>query len=178
MKTNERGFTLIEVIIGIAILAMVVFGASITIIQVGKLNPSMDASLAIKNDMQNADYWITRDAQMARSITTQDLPYNDFLILTWVEFTEAGNPIDHTVTYFFDESDGETGILKRNHSSSTGENQDTLIARYIRYDPGDPDNTSWVSYENGRLTAKLIAFYGDNSETNVINVTPCKIPIG
>jgi len=167
-----------EVIVSTAILAIIVLGASLTIIQVGKLSPSMDASLTIKNEMQNADYWITRDAQMARSITTQDLPYNDFLILTWVEFTEAGNLIDHTVTYFFDESDGETVILKRNHSSSTGENQVTLIARYIRYDPSDPDNTSSVSYENGRLTVKLIAFYGDHSETNVINVTPCKITIG
>lgn len=177
IKHSEKGFTLVGVVVSIAILALVMLGTSMTVTGAIKFGPGVDSTLTIKNQIQHAQYWISRDIQMARTVVTEDLPANDFLLINWIEFTGTGEEIDHTVTYFFEELDGEIGTLKRSLTSSAGENQVTTIAHFIRYAPADPDNSSQVTSQDGMLAVRLIASFGDESETCTFNIYPCKIPV-
>ncbi len=132
------------------------------VINSAELNKS---HMTVVSQVQNAGFWVSRDAQMAENITADNLSPPDFLILDWTEWDENDNATYHSVTYFFEELSGGIGKLKRNHWSSAGLNTESLVAEYIYYDSGDPTNTSKVSYLNPTLTLQLTTLYGDTSET-------------
>lgn len=87
MKRNERGFTLIELTIVIAIIALIAGGATMSIIQVVKGNERSNNHMTAVRQVQNAGFWISRDTQMAQVITTDDdtgTAETEVLTLTWV----------------------------------------------------------------------------------------------
>jgi prepilin-type N-terminal cleavage/methylation domain-containing protein len=165
MKGRGKGFTIIELAVALAIITLVSGAAAVATFQVfhgsGRNNDHMTAV----REVQNAGYWISRDAQMAQSVTADNLTPPDFLILNWTEWDEAGEPIYHSVTYsFIDLTDG-IGKLKRSHWSSAGANEQTLVAEYIYYNPADPDNTSKASYQSPLLTVRLTSLFAGVKET-------------
>jgi len=76
----------------------------------------------------------------------------------------------HSATYFFEDLTDGIGKLKREHWSSAGASEETLIARYIYYDPG-VDNTSNASYLNPVLTVQLTALFEETRETREYQIT-------
>ena len=171
MREDERGFSTIEIIVAILIMSMIALGAGMTIFQVIKVTAQSDSHMTALQQVQNAGFWISRDAQMADNVTTENLSGTNFLVLSWTEVDDSDNTTDHSVTYFFDELSGGIGRLKRNHSSSAGLNNETLVAQYICYDPSDPVNTSNVSYTSPSLIVKLVAIFADASETREYQVS-------
>lgn len=165
MKEDERGFSTIEIIVAILIMSMIALGAGMTIFQVIRVTAQSDSHMTALQQVQNAGFWISRDAQMADNVTTENLSGTNFLVLSWTEVDDSDNTTDHSATYFFEELSGGIGILKRNHSSSAGLNNETLVAQHISYNPADPVNTSNVSYTSPSLTLKLVAIFTDASET-------------
>ena len=165
MSQGEKGFSTIELIVALSIIALIGLAATMTTFQVINVTERSESHMTAIRQVQNAGYWISRDAQMAESVITDNLSATDFIILTWTERDYVSDDIYHSVTYFFEELSDEIGKLKRNHWSSAGANADTLIAEYINYDHDDPVNTSNVSYQNSVLTVKLTALSGDASET-------------
>ena len=121
--------------------------------------------IAAVRQVQNAGYWISRDAQMAQNATTDNLTLPDFLILSWTEWDDAGDPIYHSARYFFENLTDGIGRLKRNHWSSAGANEYTLVAEYIYYDPDNVDDTSNASYQSPVLTVQLTALFEGALET-------------
>ena len=160
----EKGFTLIEVAMAIAVLAMIALaGTAVTFQALKATGQSNDRMTAIPQ-VQNAGYWISRDAQMAESIFVDNLEPHDFIILNWKDY-ENGDTTHHEVKYFFEDLSDGIGKLKRKHwRSSTGADEETLIAQYICYDPGT-DNTSIATYDSPELTVRLRALFGDASVT-------------
>ena len=171
MKHKEGGFITIEILVAIVIMSAIALGATMTIFQVIGVTAQSNSQMTALRQVQNAGFWISRDAQMADNVTTDNLSENDFLVLGWTEVDDSDNTTDHTVTYFFEELSGGIGKLKRNHSSSAGLNNDTLVAQYISYDPDDPVNTSNVSYASPVLIAKLVAVFTDKSESREYRVS-------
>lgn len=165
MNSGEKGFTYIELIIALAIIVLVSGAASLAIFQVFKGTGRNNDYLTAAHQVQNAGYWISRDTQMAQSVNVDNLTSPDFLILSWTEWDEADEPIYHSATYRFEDLDDGIGKLKREHWSSTGANEQALVARYIYYDPDDPDDTSQVDYQNSVLTVQLTALLEDTMET-------------
>jgi len=163
----EKGFTLIETAIAIAVLAMIALaGTAVTFQALKATGQSNDRMTAIPQ-VQNAGYWISRDAQMAKGILVDNLEPPKFIILSWKDY-ENGATTHHEVTYFFEDLSGGVGKLKRNHWSSAGADEETLIAQHIYYDPDDPDNTdntSIANYDSPELTVRLRALFGDASVT-------------
>lgn len=171
MRQDENGFTIIEMIMAIAIIAMIGLAANMTIFQVINGTGRSNSHMTAVRQVQNASYWISRDAQMAESVITDNLSPTDFIVLTWTERDYGSGDTYHSITYFFEELSDEIGKLKRNHWSSAGANAEILVAEYIFYDPDDPVNSSNVSYQDSILAVKLVALFGDAGETREYRIS-------
>ena len=160
----EKGFTLIEVAVAIAVLAMIALaGTAVTFQALKATGKSNDRMTAIPQ-VQNAGYWISLDTKMAEGIFVDNLEPPNFIILNW-KYYENGDTTHHEVTYSFEDLSDGIGKLKRNHWSSAGAGEETLIAQHIYYDPDDLDNTSIANYDSPELTVRLRALFGDASVT-------------
>ena len=166
MKRGEKGFTIIELAVAIAIMAFIGSAAATSIFQVIEGTERGNNQMTVVRQVHNAGYWISRDTQRAESVVTDNLTAPDFFILTWVEQDYGGGElIHHSVTYFFTDLSDGIGEIMRSHWSSGGANEQTLVADYIYYDPGDPDDTSKASYQSPVLTVQLTAILEDAAET-------------
>jgi prepilin-type N-terminal cleavage/methylation domain-containing protein len=115
LKTTEKGFTLIEVLVTLAILGAimgVMSAAVITIMRVNSQNTEWNVNL---RQVQNAGHWISHDALMAQVVTT-DKP-GVFLALSWSDWEGNSYNVDYVLN-------GST--LTRQLNGST-----LLIAQYI-----------------------------------------------
>jgi prepilin-type N-terminal cleavage/methylation domain-containing protein len=129
VKQGEKGFTLIEVVIGVAIMALVV-GAIATTTTTILMNYGQAAEQnVVLPQVQNAGYWISRDVQMASGITPSG-PNGFPLYLDIPVDTDEDN--DYVIEYLFEEGNN----LIRDDSSQPIESSKTLIAVHI-----DTDNT-------------------------------------
>ena len=165
MKPGEKGYTLIELLVAITIMAVASGAAGAAIFQVLRNTERNNDHMTVVSQVQNAGYWISRDAQMAQSVTADNLTLPDFLILSWTEWDDAGDPIYHSATYSFEELTDGIGKLKRSHWSSAGASEQTLVAQHIYYDPSDTDNTTKASYQGPVLTVQLTALFEETLES-------------
>jgi len=134
MKRREKGFTLLEVLIGVAIMAIVVGAVAMTTTTL-LLNEGQAAGQnTALPQVQNAGYWISRDVQMARNVVFDD---PDFLLSLDIPVdTDENN--DYTIDYLFD---GDK--LKRRVYDSLGTlTSETFIAEYI-----DTSNTTFSALD-------------------------------
>ncbi len=162
MIRGQRGFTAIELLISIAIAATIGGTATMTVFQVMDGAANSRATMAVAAETQRAGHVIGRDVLAAESIAVDGLTPPTFLVLTWTEQDYAGgNSVYHSATYFFRNLADGVGELVRNHWSSAGADGDSLIARYLRYDPGNPGLSSNASYLDPVLSVTLRAVSGD-----------------
>ncbi len=164
MKQGERGFTLVELLIASAIIAVIGSAAAAATFQVVRGTENNNDRITAIRQVHNAGYWISRDTQMAERVPADNLTPPDFLILNWTERDYVSDPIYHSVTYFFEELTDGIGKLKRSHWSSAGTNEQTLVAEYIYYDPNDPSGTSKANYQSPELTVQLCALFKETRE--------------
>ncbi len=172
MKSSEKGFTLLELIVGVGIMALVAVAASAAIFQVLRSNDRNNDYLTAVRQVENAGFWISRDAEMAQIVYTDNQP-PDFLVLKWAEWVpptdqkETAEGTYYSVTYSFTRLTNGIGSLMRSHisSASAGVSDNIVVASYIYYDLGDADNTSKASYESPVLTVQLTALVGQTRET-------------
>ncbi|MFC1993187.1 prepilin-type N-terminal cleavage/methylation domain-containing protein [Chloroflexota bacterium] len=172
MKKGEKGFTIVELLVASAIIAIISGAAATTTFQIAKSTEPTNNHMTAVCQVQNAGYRICRDAQMAESVAVDNLEHPNFLILTWTEQNYDGSdPTYHSVTYFFTDLSDGIGKLKRNHWSSAGANEDTLVAKHIYYNLDDPETTSKASYESPVLTIQLTALSEEARETREYRIT-------
>ncbi len=164
MKSGEKGFTLVELLVSLAITVLITAAAGAALFQVFQASSRNNDYMTAVRQVENAGFWISRDAQMANSVTTNTtLP--DFLVINWTEWITATSANYHSATYFFDGLANGIGSLKRNHWSTAGDNQTTLIAGSIYYNPVDTVNTTSLSYEGELLTVRVTALCENTMET-------------
>jgi len=142
MRIGEKGFTLNEMLVSLAITSLVAVSALMVIHQTILGNEQNIDYMTSVRQVANAGHWIGRDTQMAQSVTTDNLTPPDFLLLSWTERDTAGDPVYHSVKYFFDDVIDNTGTLMRYHWSSAGETEQTMVAQYICYDSTNTTHTS------------------------------------
>jgi prepilin-type N-terminal cleavage/methylation domain-containing protein len=170
MKPGEKGFTLIELTVTVAIVALIAAGANMSIFQVLKGTERSNDHMTAVNQVQNAGYWVSRDTQMAENVTVDNLTPPAFLVLAW---TEEDTGVGHQVTYTLEAMPG-SGLkrLIRNHSIDGGAANTALVAQYIDPDPG----MTKCQFINGTLTLTVTASISSRSqtktETRVYKIAP------
>jgi len=167
MKRGERGFALVEILVVMAIVAIIGGAANMATSQViTGTRRSNDHMTAIRQ-VQNAGYWISNDTLMADNVVIDIDPETpEFLVLNWTEWDEDDkkDSIYHLVTYSFEDIAGGIAKLERNHWSSAGADEDILVAEYIYY------STTTAVYEPPVLTLQIAASVGEASETREYRV--------
>jgi prepilin-type N-terminal cleavage/methylation domain-containing protein len=132
LKTIEKGFTMIELLVGLSIAAFVVGAASMTTITMMRLTPQNNDWAVALRQVQNSGYWISRDVQMSKGdIIVDTWPNATLLTLTVSEWdTVSGEVVDKTIVYEFEDMSGEQWLVR---TESIGENiiGQTAIAQYI-----------------------------------------------
>jgi prepilin-type N-terminal cleavage/methylation domain-containing protein len=179
MKRNEKGFTLIELIVTISIVALIAGGATMSIFQVVKGSERSNNHETAVRQVQNAGYWISHDTQMAQYVDTDDntgTPETEVLTLTWVGWEwkdHHGNQyIDSYVVRYTCDSNKlqrHQKITTEKYDSSghfveTTELQDSLlVAEHITA-------LSISSVVDGKLTVTVTASLGETEEERTYEI--------
>ena len=127
MKKREKGFTLLEIVVGSAIMAVVVGAIAATLTTLFLNYGQAAGQNSALPQVQNAGFWITRDVQTSRNITAGDP--NGFPITLKIPVDiDAAN--DNRIEYVFY---GQK--LKREfYNSSDNLISETMIADYMDTD--------------------------------------------
>ena len=157
---SQKGFTLIEFIVAVAISGIIGLGASIASAQVlNQTATNNDYTLASRNTL-NALHWISRDVSMAQDITgANGFPQTDNLCLSWMGWDNTAYTANYTL---------ENGVLKR-HYSQNDQTGITVIASYINPDVALTHCTA----DNTTLTFTVTCSVGEGDR--IIDVTKVRI---
>ena len=103
IKRDQKGLTLIELLVAVAITALIMGGLTLIIFNIISNNAQNSGQMTVLRQVQNSGHWISRDTLMAQEVTVT--PGTGFpLTLTWIdEFTDIDNPpVVHQVKYYYD----------------------------------------------------------------------------
>jgi prepilin-type N-terminal cleavage/methylation domain-containing protein len=110
--TGERGYTLVELLIGAAITAVIIGFLGFTVFQTFQVEEFGDAQILARNELQNAAAWIHGDAVEAKSASggaSLSLTMPDTSTIT---YSVSGSNLTRT-------SGSTVNTVARNISSST-----------------------------------------------------------
>ncbi|MDD5509368.1 MAG: prepilin-type N-terminal cleavage/methylation domain-containing protein [Dehalococcoidales bacterium] len=168
---NQRGFTLIEILIVVAIgSAIAVVGSMATRQVMLETVRNNNHEIAVRQ-VQNAGFWVTHDTQTSQTVAVEADADGLPLTLTWQDF-EGTN--EYQVVYSLEEVEGVLN-LKREHYTNRIDNPDPDATSYVaKYIDDDPLKTS-CSFANPVLTFTVTATVGggslqEQSETRVYEI--------
>ena len=153
-KPGEKGFTLVELLVGLGIAVFVVGAASMTVTNMMRLSPQNNDWAVALRQVQDSGYWICRDIQMSANLTVDDNPAtSDFLTIVKPEWDDGTSTlVNRTITYDLVEMpDGLHRLMRTNH---TGEQ--IMIAQFLSI-PTTPNYNS----DNRTLTFTIEATSGE-----------------
>ncbi|HUV56563.1 MAG TPA: prepilin-type N-terminal cleavage/methylation domain-containing protein [Dehalococcoidales bacterium] len=150
---EQRGFMLVELLVALAITGLIAGGITTAISQVFIFNMRSSAHMTAIKQVESVVHWISRDAQMAKTITADPGDTGFPLSLTWTDYGEGGAP--QTVIYTIDSAG-----LWRDFNGQT-----MRVAQYI-----DPATNCQLS--PNKFTFAVTATVGIKSETRVCEVMP------
>jgi prepilin-type N-terminal cleavage/methylation domain-containing protein len=161
-KNKQKGFTLIEILVAVAITAVIGTAISMAITQIFSVSVADKNRMEAVKQVENALHYINRDVQMTSpnniSINTEDY----IIQLKWKDYTDSSAL--YVVQYVIDNR-----VLQRIETRN-GNTQSTLtVAQNI-----DSDNSS-VSFNANILTVELIAEVGEYKtaeESRTLQVIP------
>ena len=171
MLKSQRGFTLIEVLIAVAIGGAIAAAGSMATRQVitGTVRNN-NHEIAVRQ-VQNAGRWVTLDTRMAQTVVPDGDADGLPLTLTWEDYDGTN---EYQVVYSLEEVEGVLK-LKREHYTNRTANPDpdaiTYVAKYIDSDPAKTNCT----FSEPVLTFTVTATVGggslqEGSETRIYEI--------
>jgi len=152
MKREERGFTLIEILLVIAITGVIITPlAMVTTTLLTNPQQSADQNVVL-SQVRNAGYWISRDVHTAKTVTLDDPDV--FLILTIPVDEEPAN--DYTIDYVFEGSK----LMRKQWDPSHTSFSETLISDYVV-----TDDTTFSTISEGYHKFTITVSRGDTVVT-------------
>jgi prepilin-type N-terminal cleavage/methylation domain-containing protein len=159
-RHNQTGFTLIELIVAIALTAAIASGITAAINQVFSINSRSSNHMLAVRQVQTAGYWVSHDSQMAQSTTLTSTQ----LVLRWTEWNNDNSTVEQTVTYT-----KEPVGTKYNLRRKVGTGPDTIIAQNL-----SAVTWSWISDVSMNFTVTAIVGNAStaSSETRTYEISP------
>jgi len=158
INKNQRGFTLIELIVAVAITGFITGAITMSIFQVINIEARTSNHMTAVKEVQNAGFWVSHDGPMAQ-VVDDNPPAPAVLKLTW---TEWDNTV-HEVTYTLQGTE-----LWRD---DTGSGQQMRVAQYI-----DSISCQLDPFDNRKLIITITAIVGGGwqqaIETRTYEVAP------
>ncbi len=167
--SNQKGFTLVELVMAMAVTAIIASAVTTVIYQVFNMNARSSNHMVAVRQVQNAGYWVSHDAQMAQSTNVTGA---DFLVLKWTDWNNGQNQ----VTYTLENASGGVKNLRRTYSIDSGSGPvvqtNFLVGQYINPDPA----LTSCNFTSNKLTFTVTATVGTGSkaerETRKYEVKP------
>jgi prepilin-type N-terminal cleavage/methylation domain-containing protein len=141
-KATEKGFTLIEVLVALVITSAILSVMSAAVVLIMRTTSQNEEWNVNLRQVQNAGYWISRDALMAQTVS--DNKTGVFLALSWSDWDNN----NYNVEYVFQ---GNTLMRRLNGGSAT------LIAQYIM----QSTTCHWYQAENKLTVTIKASLHGD-----------------
>ncbi len=170
INRNQLGFTMVELMIAIAISGVITGAITTTIFQVVTGSARTSNHMTAVTQVQSAGYWVSHDAHMAQDVDTDDnlgTPELELVTLTWADW---GSNEVHQVVYSLD---GDK--LQRIHSIN-GTTETGIIAEFIDPTEKDGEPQTKCEFTGGKLTFTVTATVGsgsqEQSETRTYEVVP------
>jgi prepilin-type N-terminal cleavage/methylation domain-containing protein len=174
LEKSEKGFTLIETVIAVALTGLISAAATGVIVQVMQGSRSTQHMIALRQ-VQTAGYWVSNDGIQAQQVVTSSgsgLPFT----LTWND-DNASHEIEYSLQ---DMSSGDLDYLQRREILNGDVNHPimTVVGQYI-----DPAYTSTSCTPVGRqlsagetFTFTVTAKINQQTETRIYEVQPRALP--
>lgn len=155
---GQQGFTLLELIVAVALTALIGVGATTATVQVmTQTNRNTDYTAASRHVM-NAIYWLSRDAQMSQTVLTDNGTTGFPLTLGWTEWDNSAHQVVYSVV---------DDMFRRSYSVDGGLPSETMVAEYIN---SVAENTT-CEFSGGVLTVKVTATIGAGSNAHSVTKT-------
>jgi prepilin-type N-terminal cleavage/methylation domain-containing protein len=158
-RLNQKGFTLIEILIATAISGILALGISIAISQITTVNANSTARMEAIKQIELSIDRIRVDVQMAQEIYTSDPDpspnANVFLALKWTEW----NNTSHSIKYYWDTTNQLSRLPSEGTLNAIAKNIDSRPAVVL-------PNSSYL-----RITlSATVGTYRPATETRVFEV--------
>ena len=145
---NEDGYSLIGIVIALAIMAIITTGIMMAIDQIYNVSSDRTNHVIAIREVQNTGRWFTRDGQKAVTIEPAQDPDGFPLTISWDDPADNQHEVVYTLSL--------DNKLQRQHYTNRTINPDpdatTLVASYI-----DLSNTSCSVTENNELVTNVTA---------------------
>jgi len=168
---DQGGITLIELIVAIAIAALITGGITFAIMQVLTINTRASNHMVAVRQVQQAGKEVSKDTLQAQSVNATTPSQGFPLTLNW---TEWGTNQTHTVLYTLEDMPGGLKELQRSPSVSGGNSTVTTVAEYMddTVDPVTGKPKTNCDWDGSVLTFTVTATVGTESETRIYEVEP------
>lgn len=157
INKGQKGFTLMELMIAMAISGLIAGTITMTIFQIVDSSGRASNHMTVIRQAQSAGYWVSNDVRMAQLITTEDDLDGFPLVLHWTEWNGTVNVVTYTL---------EGTEIIRDHND-----EQDVIAQFI-----ESVEVSPRPYLSGKLTFTVTATLGAGSaaqtETRIYEVAP------
>jgi prepilin-type N-terminal cleavage/methylation domain-containing protein len=160
-KSGQAGFTMIELVAVVAIMAVIGGSLTTTIYQMYTAADLGANRMAAVKEVESAVHWVSRDVQMAQTLTVAQYGGMPFTI-GWVEWDNT----DHQIAYAI-----ENGELVRRYSIDGGAAVRQIAARHILAD----NVSTHCQFSGGEFTLTVTASLGGfrpSVETRTCKVSP------
>jgi prepilin-type N-terminal cleavage/methylation domain-containing protein len=154
-RKSASGFTLIELVMALAVSGILMSAVSATLYQVFTNNQKNTAHMLAVKQVENAVHFMVRDAEMAQRIKTTSLDPGEVLELSWTDW----DAVETVVTYSWNST---SHTLSRNHSL---EGTTTTVAYAV-------DPIPQFTIEDQKLLINITCKVSSQSENRSLEITP------
>lgn len=163
INKNQQGFTLLSMMIAIAVAGIIVASATMTTFQVVNGSSRTSNHMVAVRQVQNAGYWISYDVQMAQTVAPTASPDPDGLplTLTWNDYLSG---IEYSIVYTLVDDE-----LRRSYSVDSGTPIESTVAEFVADD-------THCTFDGGVLTFTITVTVGagsqEGTETRIYKIIP------